>query len=101
METTRSLKECVGLAVSFLTQISRRPRRAARRSARTSGVKPVCTAARGACWSGREAVGAHEGREAGVQGGARDLLERQEVRVAPQVQRARLDAALQLVGVGR
>jgi hypothetical protein len=32
-ETTRSLKECVGFAASFLTQTSRRPRRSARRSA--------------------------------------------------------------------
>ncbi len=39
-ETTRSLNECVGLAASFLTHTSRRPRRSARRSARISGVQP-------------------------------------------------------------
>ena len=40
-ETTRSLKECVGLAASFLTHTSRTPSRAARRSARMSGVQPA------------------------------------------------------------
>jgi len=41
IETTRSLKELVGLRVSFLIHTSPRPSSAARRSARTSGVKPV------------------------------------------------------------
>src|SRR5258708_25244444 len=45
-ETTRSLKECVGLAASFLTHTSFSPRRAARRSARISGVQPAGTPAR-------------------------------------------------------
>ena len=40
-ETTRSLNEPVGLAVSFLIHSSPRPSSAARRSARTSGVQPV------------------------------------------------------------
>ncbi len=40
-DTTRSLNEPVGLAVSFLIQSSPRPSSAARRSARTSGVQPV------------------------------------------------------------
>ncbi len=38
--TTRSLKECVGLPVSSLTQRLRMPSSAPRRSARTSRVKP-------------------------------------------------------------
>src|ERR1035441_5603157 len=40
-DTTRSLKEWVGLAASFLTHTSRRPSRSARRSARISGVQPA------------------------------------------------------------
>src|SRR5579872_3048274 len=40
-DTTRSLNEPVGLAVSFLIHSSPRPSSAARRSARTSGVHPV------------------------------------------------------------
>src|ERR671918_2233555 len=39
--TTRSLKELVGLRVSFLIHSSPRPRAPARRSARTRGVKPA------------------------------------------------------------
>ena len=38
--TTRSLKECVGFAVSSFSQSSPRPSSSARRGARTSGVKP-------------------------------------------------------------
>ena len=40
-ETTRSLKDPVGLAVSFLIHSSPRPSSAASRSARTSGVNPA------------------------------------------------------------
>ena len=40
-ETTRSLNEPVGLAVSSLIHSSPRPSSAASRSARTSGVKPA------------------------------------------------------------
>ena len=40
-ETTRSLNEPVGLAVSSLIHSSPSPSSAARRSARTSGVKPA------------------------------------------------------------
>ena len=40
-DTTRSLNEPVGLAVSSLTHSSPRPSSAARRSARTRGVHPV------------------------------------------------------------
>src|SRR3954467_6133879 len=40
-ETTRSLNEPVGFTVSFLIQSSPRPSSAARRSARTNGVKPA------------------------------------------------------------
>src|SRR5271166_6288895 len=40
-ETTRSLNECVGLAASFLTHTSCRPRRSASLSARISGVQPA------------------------------------------------------------
>ncbi len=46
METTRSLNECVGFAVSFLMYSSRSPRRSARRSARTKGVQPAGSADR-------------------------------------------------------
>jgi hypothetical protein len=56
IETTRSLKECVGLAVSFLTQTSRRPRRAASRSAFTSGVQPAGSAERVVSSSGRKSA---------------------------------------------
>ena len=72
-ETTRSLKECVGLAVSFLTQTSREaePR--------------------------REAVRLHERGPARGQRRAGGALQGQEVRVAPQRVRARLDAALELL----
>ncbi len=38
--TTRSLNECVGFAVSSLSQSSPRPSASARRGAWTSGVKP-------------------------------------------------------------
>ena len=55
-ETTRSLNECVGLAVSFLTQSSRIPSFCARRSARTSGVHPVGSALRGGPSSGRKSA---------------------------------------------
>src|SRR5207302_3301775 len=40
-DTTRSLKECVGLAASFLTHTSLRPSRSASRSALISGVQPA------------------------------------------------------------
>ena len=40
-DATRSLNEFVGFSVSFLTHTSPRPSSAARRSARTSGVKPA------------------------------------------------------------
>src|SRR3979409_1671484 len=40
-ETTRSLNECVGLAASFLTHTSPRPRRSASRPAPLSGVRPA------------------------------------------------------------
>ena len=40
-DVTRSLNELVGFTVSFLIQTSPRPSSAARRSARTSGVKPA------------------------------------------------------------
>src|SRR6266436_4662155 len=40
-DTTRSLNDPVGLTVSFLIHSSPRPSSAARRSARTSGVKPA------------------------------------------------------------
>src|SRR3954451_25476342 len=40
-DTTRSLKEPVGLSVSFLIHSSPSPSSAASRSARTSGVKPA------------------------------------------------------------
>ena len=56
IETTRSLNECVGLAVSFLTHTSRSPSRSARRPARTSGVQPVGSAERGAPSSGRKSA---------------------------------------------
>ena len=55
-ETTRSLNECVGFAVSFLTQSSRIPSLWARRSARTSGVQPVGSALRGGPSSGRKSA---------------------------------------------
>ena len=40
-DTTRSLKEWVGLAASFLTHTSRKPRRCASRSALIKGVHPA------------------------------------------------------------
>ena len=55
-DTTRSLNECVGLAVSFLTHNSRSPSRSARRSARTSGVQPVGSAVLGGPSSGRKSA---------------------------------------------
>ena len=55
-ETTRSLNECVGLAVSFLIQSSLIPSLWARRSARTSGVQPVGSAVRGGPSSGRKSA---------------------------------------------
>ena len=73
--TTRSLNECVGLAASFLTHTSPRPRRSASRSARTSGVQPAGSA-RAAPRAGR-------------------CLEGQEVGVAPDVLGPALDAAAQ------
>src|SRR5215204_2350184 len=44
-------------------------------------------------------VGLHQRRDAGRESGLRPLLEGQEVRVAPDVLRAALDAALDLRGV--
>ena len=74
-ETTRSLNECVGLAVSFLIQTSPSPSFAARRSAFTSGVQPVGSALRaGPC-------------------------QREEVRVAPHRVRPGLDLALERLRV--
>ena len=78
-DTTRSLNECVGLAASFLTHTSPRPRRCG------------------------QAVGAHQRRAAGGQREARRLAggrprlgrQRQEVGVAPQVLRPALDAPAQ------
>ncbi len=55
-ETTRSLNECVGFAVSFLIQISPTPSCSARRSARTSGVQPVCSERAGTRSSGRKSA---------------------------------------------
>ena len=55
-DTTRSLNEWVGLAVSFLTHSSRSPSRAARRSAFTSGVQPVGSAERAGPSSGRKSA---------------------------------------------
>ena len=55
-DTTRSLKECVGFAVSFLIHSSRSPSFWARRSARTSGVQPVGSADRGGPSSGRKSA---------------------------------------------
>ena len=55
-ETTRSLNECVGLAVSFLIQSSPNPSFAARRSAFTSGVQPVGSALRAGPSSGRKSA---------------------------------------------
>ena len=55
-ETTRSLNECVGFAVSFLIHSSPRPRRAASRSARTSGVHPVGRYVRGTRSTGRKSA---------------------------------------------
>ena len=40
-DTTRSLKECVGLAVSFFIQRLSRPSASPRLRARTSGVNPA------------------------------------------------------------
>ena len=54
--TTRSLKLWVGLAVSFLTQTSRRPRRWASRGARTSGVRPALSPCVGSLGRTREQV---------------------------------------------
>ena len=56
IETTRSLNECVGFAVSFLIHSSRSPSRAARRSAFTSGVQPAGSAERVVCASGRKSA---------------------------------------------
>ena len=56
IETTRSLNECVGLAVSFLIQSSPIPSRSASRSARTSGVMPVGSDVRGTRSSGRKSA---------------------------------------------
>ena len=55
-DTTRSLNECVGLAVSFLIHTSRSPSLSARRSARTSGVQPVGSADRAGPVSGRKSA---------------------------------------------
>ena len=55
-DTTRSLNECVGFAVSFLIQSSRIPSRSARRSARTSGVQPVGSAERAGPVKGRKSA---------------------------------------------
>ena len=55
-DTTRSLNECVGFAVSFLIHSSPIPSRSARRSARTSGVQPVGSAERGGPSSGRKSA---------------------------------------------
>ena len=74
-ETTRSLNECVGFAVSFLIHSSRDARGARR------GGRPA-RAASSPSGSAR----------------ARRALQRQEVRVAPERVRAGLDAALELVG---
>jgi hypothetical protein len=57
-ETTRSLNECVGFAVSFLIQSSLIPSLWARRSARTSGVQPVGSADR-ATSTGRKSAYRH------------------------------------------
>ena len=77
-ETTRSLKECVGLAASFLTHTSRTPRRCG------------------------QAIGADERRAAGGQAGAGArlrALERQEVVIAPDVLRPALDAPARVLDV--
>jgi hypothetical protein len=55
-DTTRSLNECVGFAVSFLIHTSPSPSRSASRSARTSGVQPVGSDARGTRSSGRKSA---------------------------------------------
>ena len=56
-ETTRSLNERVGwLTASFLTHSSRTPRRLASRSARTSGVMPVCRPTVGGLSSGKSSA---------------------------------------------
>jgi hypothetical protein len=56
IETTRSLNECVGLAVSFLIHSSPMPSRSASRSARTSGVMPVGSELRGTRSTGRKSA---------------------------------------------
>jgi hypothetical protein len=55
-ETTRSLNEWVGFAVSFLIHTSRNPSRSASRCARTSGVQPVGRAERAGPSSGRKSA---------------------------------------------
>ena len=54
--TTRSLKECVGLAVSFFTQTSPRPSRSASRGAFWSGVSPTGRPGRGGVSKGRKSA---------------------------------------------
>ena len=60
---TRSLNEFVGFTVSFFTHTSPRPSSAARRSARTSGVKPGAEVDRGVAVA-RQEVGVAPDRQA-------------------------------------